>query len=70
MFNRDSQLTLHRVVESADDYGESDNNHIPTGGSALESADSELESPNYSTGSNADSLEIDVWGWALSPCQW
>ena len=43
--------------QSADDYGQSANDDIPTGVSALESADSELEPAN--------SAKVGVWVWAF-----
>ena len=72
MFDKESQLPLRRVrwrvkliYKPADDYGESADGYIPTGVSVLESADSELESANSSTDSNADAAKVDVWVWAL-----
>ena len=41
-------------------YGKSANDYIPTGGSALESADSELGSADSSADSNADPPKIGV----------
>ena len=44
----------------ADKYGQSADAYIPTGGLALESADSELESDDSSTEYNADPPKIGV----------
>ena len=46
----------------ADDYGKLTNDYIPTGQSAIEYPDSELESAD----SIADPLKIGVWVWAIS----
>ena len=48
-----------------DDYGESADDDIPTGVSALELADSELELANSNANSNADSAKVGVWVRAL-----
>ena len=47
--------------ESGDDNGESADTYILTGVSALELADSELESAD----SSADSAKVDLWVWAF-----
>ena len=57
MFDTDSQPTLLIIGRG---YGQSADNDIPTGVSALESANSEIESAD-----SADSAKVGVWVWAL-----
>ena len=50
--------TIGRLYgESPDGFGESANDDIPTGGSAVELADSGLESAD----STADSAKVGIW---------
>ena len=63
MFDKESRPILRRVGD--DHYGESADGYIPTGGSVLLSADSELESVDSSADSNADAAKVRVWVWGF-----
>ena len=62
MFEKESWL----YGGSANDYGESAEDCIPTGGSAIESADWEIETADSTVDSTADSPKVGVWVRALN----